>query len=194
MEIYINIYSPSYLSKFSNESLVILLDNYIIWSPPDHDIVWKPLLHWPFVREIPLQRVDNVERWSLIYFLLLVCTSCWISSKRVRDLKCHDVDLTLRIGLFYTILILYAFAKVHCRGDAFSVTGGVANWWFDCHQRPNGYTAMASFTKQVNRRLAKRPLKTNGRLANRRLTSIAKEVTGRRPFRFNVRKTTIQTH
>ena len=37
---------------------------------------------------------------------------------------------------------------------------------------------MASFTKEVNWRLAKRPLKTNGRLANPQLTSLVKEVTG----------------
>ena len=34
---------------------------------------------------------------------------------------------------------------------------------------------VASFTKEVNPRLAKRPLKTNGRLANRELTSLVKE-------------------
>ena len=34
---------------------------------------------------------------------------------------------------------------------------------------------MAFFIKEVNRRLAKRPLKTNGRLANRELTSLVKE-------------------
>ena len=31
---------------------------------------------------------------------------------------------------------------------------------------------VASFTKEVNPRLAKRPLKTNGRLANRGLTAL----------------------
>ena len=36
---------------------------------------------------------------------------------------------------------------------------------------------VASFTKEVNSRLAKRPLKTNRRLANRGLTSWAKEAT-----------------
>ena len=36
---------------------------------------------------------------------------------------------------------------------------------------------MASFTKEVNPRLAKRPLKTNGRLANLELTFLVKEVT-----------------
>ena len=36
---------------------------------------------------------------------------------------------------------------------------------------------MASFTKKVNRRLAKRPLVFNGRLANRGLTSLVKEAT-----------------
>ena len=38
---------------------------------------------------------------------------------------------------------------------------------------------MASFTKEVNPRLAKRPLKTNGRLANSELTSLVKEAIGR---------------
>ena len=37
---------------------------------------------------------------------------------------------------------------------------------------------MASFTKEVNWRLAKRPLKINGRLANRQLTSLVEESTG----------------
>ena len=36
---------------------------------------------------------------------------------------------------------------------------------------------MAYFTKEFNPRLAKRPLKTNGRLADRRLTSLEKEAT-----------------
>ena len=37
---------------------------------------------------------------------------------------------------------------------------------------------VASFTKEFNSRLAKRPLIVNGRLANRGLTSFVKEVTG----------------
>ena len=37
---------------------------------------------------------------------------------------------------------------------------------------------VASFTKEVNPRLAKRPLKINGRLANHELTSLVKEATG----------------
>ena len=36
---------------------------------------------------------------------------------------------------------------------------------------------VASFIKEVNRRLAKHPLKTNGQLANRKLTSLVKEAT-----------------
>ena len=39
-------------------------------------------------------------------------------------------------------------------------------------------TPVASFTKEVNWRLAKCPLKTNGRFANRQLTSLVKEATG----------------
>ena len=38
-------------------------------------------------------------------------------------------------------------------------------------------TAVVSFTKEVNPRLAKRPLVYNGRLANRGLTSLVKETT-----------------
>ena len=41
-------------------------------------------------------------------------------------------------------------------------------------------TPVASFTKEVNPRLAKRPLKTNGRLANLGLTTLVKEATGGR--------------
>ena len=41
------------------------------------------------------------------------------------------------------------------------------------HQQP-----VASFTKEVNPRLVKRPLKTNRRLANRGLTSLVKEAIG----------------
>ena len=39
---------------------------------------------------------------------------------------------------------------------------------------------VASFTSEVNPRLAKRPLKLNGRLANRELTSLVKKATGDR--------------
>ena len=37
---------------------------------------------------------------------------------------------------------------------------------------------VAAFTKEVNPWLAKRPLKTNGHLANRRLTSLVKKAIG----------------
>ena len=43
---------------------------------------------------------------------------------------------------------------------------------FVCNADP-----VASFTKEINPRLAKRPLKTNGRLANLELTSLIKEAT-----------------
>ena len=42
----------------------------------------------------------------------------------------------------------------------------------------NCYIPVASFTKKVNSRLATRPLIFNGHLANRGLTSLAKEATG----------------
>ena len=37
---------------------------------------------------------------------------------------------------------------------------------------------VASFTKEVNLRLAKRPVKTNGCLANLKITPLVKEATG----------------
>ena len=40
------------------------------------------------------------------------------------------------------------------------------------------WLSVASFTKEVNQRLANCPLKTNGRLANHGLTSLVKEATG----------------
>ena len=40
------------------------------------------------------------------------------------------------------------------------------------------YPSVASLTKQVNLPLAKRPLKTKGRLANLGLTSLVKEAIG----------------
>ena len=42
-------------------------------------------------------------------------------------------------------------------------------------------TPVVSFTNKVNPRLAKRPLKTNGRLANLELSSLVKEAAGVHP-------------
>ena len=43
---------------------------------------------------------------------------------------------------------------------------------------PGALTPVASVTKEVNWRLAKRPLVFNGRLANHQSTSLVKEATG----------------
>ena len=40
------------------------------------------------------------------------------------------------------------------------------------------HTSVASFTKEVNRRFAKRPLKSIGRFANLEFTSLVKAATG----------------
>ena len=42
----------------------------------------------------------------------------------------------------------------------------------------NHSSPVASFIREVDRRLARHPLKTNGRLASRRLASLVKEATG----------------
>ena len=49
------------------------------------------------------------------------------------------------------------------------------------------WTPVASFTMEVNSRLAKRPLKTNGRWANLELTSLVKEATGNK-LKWNLNK------
>ena len=50
-------------------------------------------------------------------------------------------------------------------------------------------SAVASFVKEVNPRLAKRPLVFNGRLANRGLTSLVKDATaGREQFKEHGRR------
>ena len=46
------------------------------------------------------------------------------------------------------------------------------------HIHNTEWIPVASLTDGVNPRLAKRPLKTNGRLANLELTSLVKEATG----------------
>ena len=61
----------------------------------------------------------------------------------------------------------------HVRGPTILMPNGQLSFLFLCHNPP-----VASFTKDVNPRLAKRPLKTNGRLANHGLTSLVKEATG----------------
>ena len=47
------------------------------------------------------------------------------------------------------------------------------------HTMVNSLAPVASFTKEVNPRLAKRPLVFNGCIVNRGLTSLVKEATGR---------------
>ena len=67
-------------------------------------------------------------------------------------------------------MIQYHTLNIGCRHVVYDIS----------HQRKRVpiNTSVASFTKEVNPRLAKRPLKTNGRLANRWLTSLVKEATG----------------
>ena len=51
-------------------------------------------------------------------------------------------------------------------------------WWIHLFTAITLCANMASFTKEVNQRLAKCPLVFHGRLANRWLTSLVKEATG----------------
>ena len=76
-------------------------------------------------------------------------------------------------------------SKIYSANSKETLAGQAAYSWpaFDISM------PVASFTKEVNPRLAKRPLKTNGRLANRELTSLVKEPpppSGRHEHNFSI--------
>ena len=71
----------------------------------------------------------------------------------------------------------------------FLVVNPTVHWVNRTSAATGWYWPVASFTKEVNPRLAKHPLKTNEHLANRRLTSLVKEATGYpRLFWFQLQK------
>ena len=68
-------------------------------------------------------------------------------------------------------IVLASYLKLTCHfGTRQSAVAWILSRWL--------LLSVAYFTKEVNPRLAKCPLKTNGRLANCRLTSLVKEATG----------------
>ena len=76
---------------------------------------------------------------------------CWWSGDSRNNISGHDIGL---FGLEQSGPLMERFN-------------------FQCVLKTVGsFTPVASFTKEVNPRLAKRPLKINGRLANRVLTSL----------------------
>ena len=73
-------------------------------------------------------------------------------------------------GALWDLLILvYSYkCNFHTPETRSSLRDGIH--WFHC-----SIPGVSSFSKEVNPRLVKRPLKTNGRLANRGLTSLVKD-------------------
>ena len=68
-------------------------------------------------------------------------------------------------------IVLESYLKLTCHfGTRQSAVAWILSHWL--------LLSVAYFTKEVNPQLAKCPLKTNGRLANCRLTSLVKEATG----------------
>ena len=87
----------------------------------------------------------------------------WLSSTNIQhlNLSCEILIPRERIPA----IISYIMTPWH--GNTFPITGP---FWKE--------SPVASFTEEVNPRLAKCPLVFNGRLANRRLTSFVNEATG----------------
>ena len=115
-------------------------------------------------QDAPISLMSNYEtytislhwvQWNGVNFIvgaMCLCSNCWQSCLVL--LSHHDIGLISCTSFFENVRQRYVNL-----GDIF--TGA----------------PVASFTKEVNLRLAKHPLKTNGRLANRGLTSLVKEAT-----------------
>ena len=91
--------------------------------------------------------------------------------------KCHFLNRFLEWKLYN---FKSKFNKI-CHWRSYWLWTGVCNyinqWWLRCLM-PYGVTCVTSFTEEVNPRLAKCPLKTNGRLTYHSLTFLVKETTG----------------
>ena len=104
-------------------------------------------------RWIPHTKASDAELWCFLW-----SASDWVNNREAGDLRryCAHYDVIVMDTIIFTPSI--TASRLH----------GV--WW--------PLLTVASFTKEVEQRLAKRPLVFNGRLANRGLTSfLVKEAT-----------------
>ena len=114
--------------------------------------------------EIPyIEWNDKANQWHSLKFMAPI----------LYDIACQDMFCSV-IQIYCTyIYVNMWFEFVWCQHNI--CMPGKCTYI----QKPikSAWTPVASFTKEVNPRLAKCPLKTNGRLANRGLTSLVKEAT-----------------
>ena len=121
--------------------------------------------------------IPFIPCWSALPFLRCSCLKNWPWKFKVKvmgevKVQSHNMGLT---SYRLTSLSFHVNRPSHSWDTAFSK--------FDLENQGSGSNdpdvaqPVASFTKEVNLRLAKRPLKTNGRLANHGLTSLVKEAT-----------------
>ena len=87
---------------------------------------------------------------------------------------CHQLHIYMCVCLLLISMLWHRQAIFESKGDKLSSSA-------ECRILTQGlrHQTVASFTKQINQRLAKRPLVFNGRLANRWFTSLVKEATNR---------------
>ena len=131
------------------------------WIHKIHDdvIKWKHFpRYWQFVRGIHRSPVNSPHkgqwRGALKFSLICARINAWVNNREAGDLRRNHAhyDVTVMINL-QIVFEIYIFVIIGL------------------------HAPVASFIKEVNPQLAKRPLKTNGRLINRALTSLSKEAT-----------------
>ena len=103
-------------------------------------------------------------------------------TRRGRDTNTHikvgPTSTTIREwDLIYRCMQQFWYELYSCGGNVLGVSCRKVRYAPYYKWHTPSMTLVASFTKEVNPRLAKRPMKTNGRLANLELTSSEKEAT-----------------
>ena len=158
------------------------------WMRTHDDVIkWKHFpRYWPFVRGIYRSPVNSPHqgqwRGALVFSLICAWTNFWASKRDAGDLRRHRArgGGGWRWGGVGWMGGWVDYGNmVSCYVESFtgliqsqSTQHGGCRW-------PGAYSIpVASFTKEVDPRLAKRSLETNGRLANRELISLVKEATG----------------
>ena len=121
-----------------------------------------------FIRPLTFKQLCN------FIFTNLIVVNCVVHSKC--DIFVWFLGSTVNTKTTRSVLMAWCFSTRHrhpqCLLSTHSTSLGV-----HLIISSNDTTTVASSTREVNPRLAKRPLVFNGRLANRGLTSLVKEAT-----------------
>ena len=139
-------------------------------------------------------------RGALMFSFICAWTNGWANNRNVGDLRRHCIHFgfTVMKHLCMSMRSFMTSARISIRHldlqlrsvlwtvDSYYVHIKASSLTISIHSSPTygGCEAVcpeASFTNEVNPWLAKRPLFFNGRLADRRITSLVKETTGVMP-------------